>query len=234
MYHGDRDRINKVYALSMPKIFVSSCIKKSIQKDLSVEGTVLLNTVDKKLFHPLVGEKSNSVNILLLCHDYEWKGTKEGVEIVNDLKKKYPNIKLWLFGSRQKETTFDCDRYYYGLFRENLAELYAKSDIFLCTSWDEGFGLPSLEAMACKCAVATYDNGGSRDFAFDGQTALVAKRKDKEELKNKLELLIKDKELRDKIAEGAYQFVQKMPTWEQQADKLEKILKGIINNYEQN
>ena len=77
--------------------------------------------------------------------------------------------------------------------------------------------------MACRCALVTYDNGGSRDYAFDGKTALVARRRDKEDLKNKLELLVKDIDLRKKIADNGYEFMQKWPTWEEQAEKLEKI-----------
>ena len=50
--------------------------------------------------------------------------------------------------------------------------------IYLCPSWDEGLGMPSMEAMACGSALVTYDNGGSRDYAHDGETALVAPRRD--------------------------------------------------------
>ena len=38
--------------------------------------------------------------------------------------------------------------------------------------------MPSMEAMACGAALVTYDNGGCRDYARDGETALVAPRRD--------------------------------------------------------
>jgi glycosyltransferase involved in cell wall biosynthesis len=91
-------------------------------------------------------------------------------------------------------------------------------------SWDEGFGLPSLEAMACGAAVVTYDNGGSRDFAFDGKTAFVAPRRNLEILAAKLEEAITSHEKRHTIAKAGYSFVHTMPTWEEQVTKMEQIL----------
>ena len=40
----------------------------------------------------------------------------------------------------------------------------------------EGFGLPSVEAMACGCAIVTASNGGSEDYAIPGETAWSAGR----------------------------------------------------------
>jgi len=224
MYHGQRDEVDKAFSLPLKKIVVSTWLKEVFEKEYGQEADLLLNSVDKKLFHLVdTSKKDGEIRILLLDHTYEWKGTKEGVEIVQCLKEKYPQIRLILFGSRKEKIDVLCDEYYYNLAQDKLAWLYSSCDIFLCPSWDEGFGLPSLEAMACQCAVVTYDNGGSRDFAFDGQTAFVAPRRDKEALYQKLELAVSDKNLRQKIALAGYEFIQKMPTWDQQAEKLEKI-----------
>ena len=38
--------------------------------------------------------------------------------------------------------------------------------------------MPSMEAMACDTALVTFDTGGCRDYARDGETALVARRRD--------------------------------------------------------
>jgi len=130
-----------------------------------------------------------------------------------------------MFGVRQKKMDKNiCKEYYYDPPQDELRKIYSSCDIFICPSWDEGFGLPSIEAMACKCALVTYDNRGSRDFAFDGKTAMVAKKRDISDLERKLEILIKDVLLRKKIAKQGYEFIQGLPTWEDQSDKLEEIL----------
>src|SRR5207248_9510983 len=87
--------------------------------------------------------------------------------------------------------------------QDRLAALYSSADIYLCPSWDEGLGMPRMEAMACGAALVTYDNGGCRDYARDGETALVARRRDVGDLAVKLELLASDPALRARIAAAA-------------------------------
>ena len=227
LYHGKSDEVTDAYKLPFKFIAVSTWVKERLKKDFNKDAELLLNTLDKNIFYLREIKKSDcDIRILMLHHTYEWKGVAEGVEIVNSLKEKYKNIKLIMYGARQEAV--ECDEYYYKPFGKKTAELFSECDIFLCPSWDEGFGLPSLEAMACGCALATYDNGGSRDFAFHNKTALVAERRNKKDLKNKLELLVKDNELRKQIARNGCQFVKKIPTLKEQARKMELILQKLL------
>ncbi|MBT3690361.1 glycosyltransferase, partial [bacterium] len=66
---------------------------------------------------------------------------------------------------------------------------------------------------------------GSRDYAFENKKAMVASRKDQNDLRDKLELLVKDKDLREQIAENGYNHILSMPKWQDQTNKLENILK---------
>ena len=50
---------------------------------------------------------------------------------------------------------------------EELAELLSAASCLLFPSRYEGFGLPVLEAMACGCPVATYDNSSLPEVAGD-------------------------------------------------------------------
>ncbi|MCK5510464.1 glycosyltransferase family 4 protein [Candidatus Parcubacteria bacterium] len=227
LYHGKSDEVAEAYKLPFKFIAVSTWVKERLKKDFNQDTELLLNTLDKNIFYPREIKRSDrDIRILMLHHTYEWKGAKEGMEIINDLKKKHNNIKLIMYGARQENV--ECDEYYYKPFGKETAELFSGCDVFLCPSWDEGFGLPSLEAMACGCALATYDNGGSRDFAFHNKTALVAERRNKKDLKEKLELLIKNSGLRKQIAKNGCQFVKEMPTWKEQAKKMELILQKLL------
>ena len=231
MYHGDPEKVDRVYCLPLIKIVNSSWLKELFEKEYHYKAEVLFNAVDCNFFHPLKEKrKDDDIRILLLHHDYEWKGTKEGVEIISDLKKKYPNIKLILFGTRMEKIEYSCDEYHYNAFKKNLAELFRGCDIFLGSSWDEGLNFPPRWAMASGCSLVTYDNGSSRDYAFNRETAMVAERKNKDELLQKLEELIVNTELREKISKQGIEYVKKMPTWKELAEKMEKIFLKHLNN----
>jgi len=227
LYHGQREEIEKVYKYPIKKIAISSWIKERLKKDFNINAELLITPVDFNLFHSVDVKKNNQeIRILMLHHTYKWKGVKEGLRAFSNAKKQIPNLKLILFGARKEKIDIPHDEYYYKLPQKKLAHLYSSCDIFLCPSWYEGLGMPAMEAMACGCAVVTYDTGGSRDYAFDGKTAFVAKSRDVKDLSNKLLLAVKNGELREKIAQGGYKFIHNdIETWEESVNRLENIFK---------
>lgn len=104
-----------------------------------------------------------------------------------------------------------------------LAWLCGRCGIFLCPSWDEEIGMPSMEAMACGAALVTYDNGSCRDYALDGQTALVARRRDVAHLAEQLELAVCDPGLRAKLAQERMAYIKRKFYWGRAAAKLEPL-----------
>ena len=84
--------------------------------------------------------------------------------------------------------------------------------------------MPPMEAMACGAALVTYDNGGCRDYAHDGETALVASRRDVADLAVKLERLAADSALRARIAKAGAAFVTTAFDWDRAVRRMEEIL----------
>jgi len=84
--------------------------------------------------------------------------------------------------------------------------------------------MPAMEAMACGAAVCTYDNGGCRDYAIDGRTAVVAPRRDVDALAWGLARLVEDAELRRRIARSGQEFVRTQFDWERATARLESLL----------
>lgn len=56
-------------------------------------------------------------------------------------------------------------RYYRPRSGADLAALYRVSTLLLLPSWDEGFGWPAVEAMACGCPVVASDRGALAEVA---------------------------------------------------------------------
>ncbi len=86
--------------------------------------------------------------------------------------------------------------------------------------------MPSMEAMACGAALVTFDNGGSRDYAKDGVTALVAPHRDVPALARCLERIVSDDDLRAHIAARGREFVTQTFAWDRATAQLETILAG--------
>jgi glycosyltransferase involved in cell wall biosynthesis len=163
----------------------------------------------------------------MIDHPYAWKGTQEGVDMVLNLKKQIPNVQLVLLSAKKTATDLLCDEFHSNPRQEDLKRIYSSCDVFLCPSWDEGSGLPSMEAMLCGLALVTYDNGGSRDYAVDGETALVAPQRDSAALSEQLRRMIMDVNLRKTLAAAGRSKILAMPTWEEQSKRFERILSEL-------
>ena len=52
--------------------------------------------------------------------------------------------------------------------QDQIPHIYRKSDCWIVSSITEGFGMPGLEAAACRCPVVTTRCGGPEDYVQDG------------------------------------------------------------------
>jgi glycosyltransferase involved in cell wall biosynthesis len=77
--------------------------------------------------------------------------------------------------------------------------------------------------MACGAALVTYDNGGCRDYARDGETALVARRRDVTDLAAQLERMATDAALRARLAAAGMTLVTTAFDWERAVARLETL-----------
>ena len=108
-------------------------------------------------------------------------------------------------------------------------DIYNGSSIFLWTSIVEGFGFPAVEAMACGATLITTDNGGSEDYAFDGDTARVATEPDADELARLVLELVDDPSERVRLATRGQAHGSTF-TWEASATKLEQFLVQYLDD----
>ncbi len=231
LYHGNPEAVEAVYRLPMKKLVNATWIQEGLKK-IGQDSTILFNAVDCNLFNPSkrTRKEYGLVKVLVLHHDFKWKGTKDGVKIVQDLKQRYPNVRLVLYGTRSKKIDMPYDEYYFDVVGKDLARVFANSDIYLGCSIDDSRPIAHRWAMASGATLAIYDNQSVADYAVDGRTALIAQKGDSNELSQKVEQLIVDTELRIKISQEARFFVRSLPTWDQLVDKLENIFKKAILN----
>jgi glycosyltransferase involved in cell wall biosynthesis len=107
--------------------------------------------------------------------------------------------------------------------RATLRSLYNSCSVFVQASREEGWGLPPNEAMACGCALVTYDNGGSREYAVDGETARVVEENGSEHLAAAMGEILCDRELRLGLARRGCEAIARF-TWERSTQEFEAVL----------
>lgn len=74
---------------------------------------------------------------------------------------------------------------------------YMKSDLLVCSSRWEAFGLVIIEAMSCGIPVISFDcDNGPRNIIQDGEDGLLVKNGDTDDLADKIICLIENKEVR--------------------------------------
>lgn len=221
LYHGPPNEVDKTYLYPLKKIVVSNWLKGIMKEKFNSHSELITNPIDFEEFYPKRKTYNVVKRVCMLYHVYDWKGVSDGLKAFKIAKERFPGIQLTMFGAHKKQVNTDiCHEYYFKPHKP--ADVYNSCDIFLCPSWIEGFGLPSAEAMACKCALVTTDNGGCRDYAIHGKTALVSPPKNPEALAENLNRLLGDEELLKRIAQNGYEHIRQF-AWEKAVDKMEKI-----------
>jgi glycosyltransferase involved in cell wall biosynthesis len=163
----------------------------------------------------------------MLVHPLDSKGSKDGVQALRAVRERIPDLKVSLFGrtwlrrwrlqrplwSRAAETEI-----WKSPSRPEVAEILRGAAAYVLPSWEEGFGLPGLEALLCGAALATTDARGTRDYAIDGQTALVSPPKDPQALAQNIERLIVNPTFREELASRGARYVdQRFSGWDSTA-----------------
>jgi glycosyltransferase involved in cell wall biosynthesis len=143
--------------------------------------------------------------VAMLVHSVEWKGTEDGLAALAEVRRAMPETQVRLFGASAPDSPFP---FVGALDRGAVGELLRRSAVYVCASWEEGFGMPGLEAMACGAALATTDTKGSRDYALHGRTALVSERRDPEALAGNVLELLRDRGLRGSLATAGREYAR--------------------------
>jgi len=88
--------------------------------------------------------------------------------------------------------------------RDDVDRLLQGFDIFVMPSLSEGMPLSILEAMAAKRIVVASAVGGIPEFIEDGRNGLLVPSQEPDQLANVLLMLIRNADIRSKIAEAAH------------------------------
>jgi len=208
-----------------------------IEKKYHISCYRVFGGVNPKIFFPLEKKiRGNEFSILCYGRIYKRvKRIKHIIRAVESLYKKYPRLKLVFFDSLVGEDRRDPrpmintrvpHEFHLNLPQSKMAWLYSQADIFVSAERRAGWSNTTAEAMACQIPVVC-SRSGTRDFAFHNQTALVVPFPHPLLLRYQIKKLLKDEELRLRIARAGYEKMQEF-SWSALADQLERVLKELV------
>lgn len=183
--------------------------------------------LNRKIFNSNSRSKSTSqIVISLVARKHPSKGLSTFINVWKDLSCRYKKaVSKVILISHDDLSCFDTDGMDIVVPKSDMdiVDVYRKSDVFISTSWREGFGLPPLEAMACGCAVICSDAGGINEYARKDNNCLIFKPKDELALKQALIRVIEDENLRNTLMAEGIESTMAF-TWENSAKQLLDII----------
>jgi glycosyltransferase involved in cell wall biosynthesis len=105
----------------------------------------------------------------------------------------------------------------------DLRALLATADIYVSSSYIEGFSLTILEAMSAGLPVVATRSGGADDLVRDGIDGLLVPPRDPQMLAEALARLVNDPVRRGELARASAALASAWPTVERQADRYEVL-----------
>jgi glycosyltransferase involved in cell wall biosynthesis len=174
------EKVIATYSLPLRKIAVSAYIQRQVTKQVpDSEIAVIPNAVDVEHFKAAPRQKNPTFTLGFLYTETARKNVSFAVEVAEAARSRIPNIRVLAFGAQEIADYLPIPNwveYHKTPIESEIPGLYAKCDLWLFTSSEEGFGLPILEAMACGTPVLATNAGaaenlinGSNGFLLDAK-----------------------------------------------------------------
>lgn len=175
--HGTADDVLPTWRMAMHKILVAKWLEPVLQEQGVAEAiSVVPNAVDAEQFFAPPRGKQKKPTVGLMYSDAHFKGADLALAAFEKARASMPELELVAFG---KDDPFphlplpEGARYEQDAPQDKLREVYASCDAWLFASRCEGFGLPILEAMACRTPVIGTPAGAAPELIGEGGGVLV-------------------------------------------------------------
>lgn len=226
---GQAAQVERTWLYPFTKIVISNWLLLQGERLGATDLHYIPNGLDGTRFACCKQASTRGLVVGVSCHLAPFKGAREGVAVLEALKQRYPELRAILFGKEARPTFVPTwMEYHRDPSATALTELYNEMAVFLCTSWQEGWGLPGMEAMACGAALASSDNGGVREYAVDGETALLFPPRDHLAAVAAVDRLLSDTKVRYSFAEAGSMAVRQF-RWENSVRSLEQLLLSQVS-----
>jgi glycosyltransferase involved in cell wall biosynthesis len=158
------------------------------------------------------------------------KGADVAVAALERVRRRLPELRVIAFGAEPVSEHLplpDWIEFHYRPPQDEIPRIYARCDVWLSATRREGFHLPFLEAMACRCPVVSTRMAGMKDLIEEGVNGFLVDVDDADALAERLLKVFGLEEARWKHMSDAAFATANGYTWDDATTLLERALAEI-------
>jgi hypothetical protein len=148
------ERVKNTWRLPFHKVVVHRWLADVAAREYGDHFvSVVPNSVDTELFDSPPRGKQPVPTVGTMYSDARFKGSDIAFEAIRIARKSIPNLRVLSFGATKAFQRIDVPpgtEFHRNPPQARIRDIYSRCDAWLFASRSEGFGLPILEAMACR------------------------------------------------------------------------------------
>lgn len=225
------DRVRRVWRLPFHKIVVAKWLQDLARNEFGDDDVSLVpNSVDLNQFAVPPRAMPERPTVGFVYSPARFRGCDTILEAVAIARKQLPGLRLVTFGSHPLSDALPLPpntEFRFTPTQDAIRSTYAACTAWLFGSRQEGFGLPILEAMACRTPVIATPGGAAPELLSRGGGFLVAP-DDPAAMADRIQALctMNHGEWR-RLSEEAYSMAASY-TWDDAVDRFEAALRRAI------
>ncbi len=226
------ERVKATYRLPLRKIAISPWLAHVMRDQYGDTDVAYVPLgVDPAQFDVPPRRRQPLPTVGIVYATTSMKGGAVGLAALRLVADRVPDLRYVAFGSEQPSPRLPLPattRFFYQPPQAALKDIYAQCDVFLGSSWNEGFYLPAVEAMACRCPVVATRVGITPVLITEGVNGYLAAPGDAEALAEGVArvLSLAEGDWRD-MSEAAHQAAQPY-TWTATVEQFEAALLDVV------
>lgn len=177
VWTGSVDRVDATCRLPMPKITPAGWVKRMMEEQFAAADVTLVpNSVDLVKFTAPPRGKQGRATVGMTYTPFRNKGCDVSIEAIRLARQTVPDLQVVAFGSAMPTDEMPLPEGTDFTFRapeSQLKAIYGRADLWLFGTRKEGFGLPILEAMACRTPVVGTPAGAAPELLTAGGGTLI-------------------------------------------------------------
>lgn len=202
------------------------------------EVTVIPNGIDTNMFQP--SKKRNAKKRVLFCGRLiAWKGPGFVIKAMPQVLNQHPDVSFvfGVVGDRKpylrmlEEMGIPQEHFEFRYVNyQDMPQFYNSGDMLVLPSLLEGFPMTILEAMACGLPVVASNVGDVAELVQDGVTGFLLDRGDYEALADRINLLLGDGALRERMSQNARRLVADNYSAEIMGERTFEVYQQVLEN----